>query len=81
VADLRRLDRTGALAGKLFRFLDFAPPGYPQDVPDPYYDGRFEYVYELVDRGQPRPAGSHPPGESAVVWRCQRPWPQSSLSN
>jgi protein-tyrosine phosphatase len=48
VADLRRLDRNGALAGKLFRFLDFAPAGYPQDVPDPYYDGRFEYVYELV---------------------------------
>lgn len=48
MADLRRLDRSGALAGKLFRFLDFAPAGYPQDVPDPYYDGRFEYVYELV---------------------------------
>ena len=49
MADLRRLDRTGALEGKLFRFLDFAPDGYPQDVPDPYYDDRFEYVYELVD--------------------------------
>ena len=48
MADLRRLDRNGALEGKLFRFLDFAPAGYPQDVPDPYYDGRFEYVYELV---------------------------------
>ncbi|HSN74697.1 MAG TPA: low molecular weight protein-tyrosine-phosphatase [Anaerolineae bacterium] len=48
LADLRRLDRNGALEGKLFRFLDFAPAGYPQDVPDPYYDGRFEYVYELV---------------------------------
>lgn len=21
------------------------------DVPDPYYDGRFEYVYDLVDKG------------------------------
>ena len=48
VADLRRLDRGAALDGKLFRLLDFAPAGYPQDVPDPYYDGRFEYVYELV---------------------------------
>lgn len=48
LADLRRLDRTGVLEGKLFRFLDFAPAGYPQDVPDPYYDGRFELVYELV---------------------------------
>jgi protein-tyrosine phosphatase len=49
MADLRRLDRGAALDGKLFRLLDFAPAGYPQDVPDPYYDGRFEYVYELVD--------------------------------
>ena len=48
VADLRRLDRSAALEGKLFRLLDFAPAGYPQDVPDPYYDGRFEYVFELV---------------------------------
>jgi protein-tyrosine phosphatase len=48
VADLRRLDHRGVLAGKLYRFLDFAPAGFPQDVPDPYYDDRFEYVYELV---------------------------------
>ena len=48
-ADLKRLDHSGALDGKLHRLLDFAPAGYPQDVPDPYYDGRFEYVYELVD--------------------------------
>ncbi len=48
MADLRRLGRNGALAGKLFKFLHFAPAGYPQDVPDPYYDGRFEYVFELV---------------------------------
>ncbi len=51
MADLRRLDRNGALDGKLFRLLDFAPPGFPQDVPDPYYDNRFDYVYELVTAG------------------------------
>jgi protein-tyrosine phosphatase len=49
VADLHRIDRNGKLDGKLFRLLDFAPAGYPQDVPDPYYDGRFDYVYDLVD--------------------------------
>lgn len=49
VADLHRLDRGDALDGKLHRLLDFAPAGHPQDVPDPYYDGRFDYVYELVD--------------------------------
>lgn len=51
LADLRRLDRTGALQGKLFRLLEFAPAGSPRDVPDPYYDNRFEYVYELVAAG------------------------------
>lgn len=51
MADLRRLDRNGALDGKLFRLLDFAPSGFPQDVPDPYYDNRFDYVYELVTAG------------------------------
>jgi protein-tyrosine phosphatase len=51
LADLRRLDRGGALEEKLFRLLDFAPPGYPKDVPDPYYDERFEHVYDLVDAG------------------------------
>jgi protein-tyrosine phosphatase len=51
LADLRRLDRGGTLEEKLFRLLDFAPPGYPKDVPDPYYDERFEHVFDLVDAG------------------------------
>lgn len=51
LADLRRLDRSGQLDGKLHRLLDFAPAGAPKDVPDPYYDGRFDYVYGLVDAG------------------------------
>lgn len=50
-ADLRRLDRRGLLDGKLYRLMDFAPPGSPRDVPDPYYDGRFEYVYTLIHAG------------------------------
>jgi protein-tyrosine phosphatase len=50
-ADLSRLDRDGTLHDKLFRLLEFAPPGSPQNVPDPYYDGRFDYVYQLVDAG------------------------------
>ena len=51
VADLRRTDRGGALDGKLHQLLAFAPAGYPRDVPDPYYNGKFEAVYELVDAG------------------------------
>lgn len=33
------------------RFLDFAPDAGESEVPDPYYDGRFEYVYALVKQG------------------------------
>ncbi len=51
VADLRHLDRSGALDGKLYRLMEFGPPNAPLDVPDPYYDGRFDYVYGLVKTG------------------------------
>ena len=51
VSDLRRMDRSGALDGKLHQLLAFAPDGYPRDVPDPYYNGKFDAVYELVDAG------------------------------
>jgi protein-tyrosine phosphatase len=33
------------------RLLEFAPPSTPQDVPDPYYSGGFDYVYQLVQAG------------------------------
>ena len=51
VSDLRRMDRSGVLDGKLHQLLAFAPDGYPRDVPDPYYNGKFDAVYELVDAG------------------------------
>ncbi len=34
-----------------FRLLEFAPNRSEQDVPDPYYEGNFDYVYELVEEG------------------------------
>lgn len=41
-----------ALFGKRVpRLMEFAANGLPQDVPDPYYTGGFEYVYELVEAG------------------------------
>jgi len=48
VADLRswRIDHK-----KLSRILDYALDVDVRDVPDPYYDGRFELVYTLVNRG------------------------------
>lgn len=33
------------------RLMEFAPPGMPLDVPDPYYTGRFDLVYDLVTAG------------------------------
>ncbi len=51
VNDLRRMDRTGALDGKLHLLLDFAPDGSPREVPDPYYAGNFDVVYDLVLEG------------------------------
>jgi protein-tyrosine phosphatase len=36
---------------RLYRLLDFASHNSVKDVPDPYYNGRFGYVYELVEDG------------------------------
>jgi protein-tyrosine phosphatase len=33
---------------RLYRLLEFARHTNEQDVPDPYYTGNFEYVYQLV---------------------------------
>lgn len=33
------------------RLLEFAPPGTPLNVPDPYYTGSFDLVYDLVTAG------------------------------
>lgn len=34
---------------KLHMFLDFAPSGGPRDVPDPYYGGGFDTVYDMIE--------------------------------
>jgi Protein-tyrosine-phosphatase len=36
---------------KLFKLLDLVPEAGTTDVPDPYYTGNFEEVYELVSTG------------------------------
>ena len=48
VADLLWLDKDGHLDGKLHLLMEFAPEGSPEEVPDPYYEGNFEYVFSLV---------------------------------
>ena len=34
-----------------YRLLEFAENRSEQDVPDPYYEGNFDYVYQLVEEG------------------------------
>ncbi|GAP12464.1 protein-tyrosine-phosphatase [Longilinea arvoryzae] len=46
--DLRRLSN-GAI--HVYRLMEFAGPDFPADIPDPYYDGNFETVFELVEAG------------------------------
>ena len=36
---------------RLYRLLDFASQTEVRDVPDPYYTGSFDFVYELVEDG------------------------------
>lgn len=36
-------------AGELRYLLDFAPDSGQRNLPDPYYTGNFDYVYQLVD--------------------------------
>ena len=36
---------------QLFTFMELLPEHDVKDVPDPYYTGNFEYVYELIEAG------------------------------
>jgi protein-tyrosine phosphatase len=50
--ELRDLLRQHGGRGQVVRLLDFADPAVTQgrrDVPDPYYTGEFDLVYQLVD--------------------------------
>jgi protein-tyrosine phosphatase len=48
VDDLRRAFGNYA---RLYRLLDFASQKHMRDVPDPYYTGNFDQVYELIEDG------------------------------
>ena len=45
-----RLDTTGEHRSKVQLFREDDPIGRGLDVPDPYYAGRFEEVYQMVER-------------------------------
>ncbi len=50
-SNLRDLQRDFGSHSHLYRLLDFAQNSDVQDVPDPYYTGNFERVYQLVEDG------------------------------
>src|SRR5690349_21222262 len=45
-ANLRDVQFMGKANGRVVRLMDFARVSDIKEVPDPYYDGRFELVYE-----------------------------------
>lgn len=45
------LERRFGHHSHLYRLLDFASETAERNVPDPYYTGNFEYVYQLVKDG------------------------------
>ena len=49
--DLQVYNRNGLVDEKGHLLLDFAEKVNFSDVPDPYYEGGFDYVYELVEAG------------------------------
>ncbi len=50
--NLQGLKRLGlAPSEHVFRLLELVPDELEKDVPDPWYDGRFDKVYELVTAG------------------------------
>lgn len=50
-SNLTDLQRNFGQHPRLYRLLDFASQNEVRDVPDPYYSGNFEYVYQLVSDG------------------------------
>jgi len=49
--NLDGLKRLSPTAANVSRLLDFAHDVKERNVEDPYYTGRFEHVYQLVDAG------------------------------
>jgi protein-tyrosine phosphatase len=47
--NFRAVKYLGPATATVSRFLDYAPALGVREVPDPWFDGRFSYVYELVD--------------------------------
>ncbi|MDQ0058005.1 low molecular weight protein-tyrosine-phosphatase [Paenibacillus harenae] len=48
---LERSGMRGDARKQIFTFMELLPELGIADVPDPYYSGNFDYVYELVEAG------------------------------
>ena len=48
-SNLKNLLRLGADPNRTRLLLGFTPPGYDRNVPDPYYEGGFDRVYQMID--------------------------------
>jgi len=46
--DVRSIDRQKQYRHKLFKLLDFSSDRKGEDVPDPYYTGKFDQLYDMV---------------------------------
>ena len=47
--DILRFAKTEAQRAKVHLILNFSRPNSDSEVPDPYYDNRFQLVYDLLD--------------------------------
>lgn len=48
--DIRRFAKTPQQLEKIHLIMNFSSPDSDEEVPDPYYDDRFEVVYDLLDK-------------------------------
>lgn len=50
--NIQGLERVGAFRdGQVFRLLDVVAESTEKDIPDPYYTGNFDLVYDLISLG------------------------------
>ncbi len=47
--DIQRFAKTDAQRAKIHLIMNFSRPNSDLEVPDPYYDNRFQLVYDLLD--------------------------------
>jgi protein-tyrosine phosphatase len=50
-SNLRGIKQLGSPIGELKLLLEYAPEVGIEDVPDPYYSGEFDWMFELVKAG------------------------------